>query len=163
MNQLAATWAQGPWAWAHGPMGPAPGPPRPPGGGATTTRPARSRPTMRWTSVCVNELCCSSPRVDDGSEGGAYTSYACMSTEANRSAPIIIDHQGSPAQATRATPIAAFTTAPRRNVSRPVSHKVSSASRKQAQPPRRDEHSERSDAKKCSARAAATTPSANLV
>ena len=25
MNQLAATWAQGPWAWAHGPMGPGPG------------------------------------------------------------------------------------------------------------------------------------------
>jgi hypothetical protein len=47
--------------------------------------------------------------------------------------------------------------------SRPLSHKVSSASQASRNTPRRDEHSERSATKRCSARAAATTPSANLV
>ena len=43
--------------------------------------------------------------------------------DSNRGAPLTHDHHWSPAQATRATPIAALTTALRRNVSRPLRHK----------------------------------------
>ena len=91
---------------------------------------------------------------------GGFQPHIQPPADWNRGAAITADHHWSPAQATRATPIAAFTTALRRRSRGPLRHKVSSASRSKLSNTRR---AQRSATKRCSARAAATTPSANLV
>ena len=91
---------------------------------------------------------------------GGFQPHIQPPADWNRGAAITADHHWSPAQATRATPIAAFTTALRRGRAR--------TSEAQTAVPLASKHSHRgetsSDTKaRCSARAAATTPSANLV